>query len=123
MAFSVLSAQDENASKVTTNVSSLCPLADTIVEIKCVARSFGASSQEIFLGQNFTKKWIKSVTLSDYRVIHFASHGLSAADSHHFGGPSEQSIVTTPSAATGSEENGLLPASELAALKLEHFPI
>ena len=57
-----------------------CPLPETAFELGCVAQSLGASATSIFLRDKATERAIKSLPLKDYRVVHFATHGLLAIE-------------------------------------------
>jgi CHAT domain-containing protein len=58
---------------------------------------------------------VKSVSLCDYRIIYFATHGLVAGDIKGLGEPSL--ALTLPQQPT-EKDDGLLTASEIAALSL-----
>jgi len=56
---------------------------------------------------------VKSLSLRDYRIIYFATHGLVAGDVKGLGEPSL--ALTLPQTPT-EKDDGLLTASEVAAL-------
>lgn len=107
----------------------LCPLPDTAHELRCVAKSLGAQERHIILGKDATETRIKALsangTLSRYRVLHFATHGLLAGEAEMMMlARAEPALVLTPPADGGdvkalAEDDGLLTASEIAALKLD----
>ena len=80
---------------VTANVQRLCPLPETAVELNCISRTLCG---EVFTAGEFTKAKInilsKSGQLADYRIVHFATHGLLPSDDGEISG--EPSLVTTP---------------------------
>ena len=104
-------------------VSSLCPLPDTAHELKCVARSLGAAPATIHTGLAATETLVKAAsgngTLENYRVVHFATHGLLAGETHEIDKTlAEPALVLSPPAAPLKDDDGLLTASEVAQLKL-----
>ena len=57
--------------------------------------------------------------LDRYRIIHFATHGLLAADTLDLTGTrSEPALVLSPPDTASELDDGLLTASEISALKL-----
>ncbi|MBR1208884.1 MULTISPECIES: CHAT domain-containing tetratricopeptide repeat protein [unclassified Bradyrhizobium] len=90
-------------------------LPDTADELKRVASSLGASSDDIYLREAANENTVKRVALSDYRVVYFATHGLVAGEVKGLAEPSL--ALTMPRQATGTDD-GLLTASEIAQLKL-----
>jgi hypothetical protein len=107
----------------------LCPLPDTAHELRCVAKSLGAHEHHIILGKDATEARIKALSasgaLARYRVLHFATHGLLAGEAETMLlARAEPALVLTPPADGGdaaklAEDDGLLTASEIAALKLD----
>jgi tetratricopeptide (TPR) repeat protein/CHAT domain-containing protein len=100
-------------------VRKLCPLPDTAHELKCVARSLGAKPDTVVLGADMTERAVKTAALDRYRVLHFATHGLIAGEVAQLGkGRAEPALVLSPPEQATEEDDGLLTASEVAALKL-----
>jgi CHAT domain-containing protein len=92
-------------------------LTGTATEITTVAQMYGVP-QSIRLGIDATEHAVKTMPLSDYRVLHFATHGYAAEAAKRFGGPLEPSLaLTTPRAVSGSDD-GFLTTSEIVELKL-----
>ena len=58
---------------------------------------------------------MKTLPLNNYRVIQFATHGLVAGD---LSGLAEPALVLTPPRVPTEADDGLLTASEIAALRL-----
>jgi CHAT domain-containing protein len=96
-------------------IRQLTPLPDTASELKTVAAALGADAETLLLGDRATEKAIKATRLADFRILHFATHGLVAGD---LSGLEEPALVLTPPAAPSAEDDGLLTASEVAALSL-----
>jgi CHAT domain-containing protein/tetratricopeptide (TPR) repeat protein len=93
----------------------LCRLADSADELKAIAQKLGAPASDIRLREQATETNVKYATLSDYRIVYFATHGLVAGDIKGLGEPSlALSLPKQPS----DLDDGLLTASEVAQLKL-----
>ena len=72
------------------------------------------------MGERATETAFKSLNkagrLANYRVIHFATHGLVSGDLH---GVSEPALLLTPPDTATPEDDGLLTASEVSQTKLD----
>ncbi len=93
------------------------PLPDTAHEISAVERILGAGSSSVFLGTQATEDNFRQQSLEDYRILYFATHGLLPGELRC---QTEPALVLSPpveQAATKARD-GLLDASEIAALKL-----
>jgi CHAT domain-containing protein len=104
------------------------PLPESTDEVCAVARALNAPVSDVYLGARATVSAVKQLgrrnALTDYRVVHFATHGLMV------GGASaveqaltEPAILLTPPApdtapAALADDNGLLGSSDIAALNL-----
>ena len=105
-------------------VRGLCPLPDTAYEINCVAERFKAARPLIRLAGAATETDIKALSqsgrLARYRVLHLATHGLLSGDvekmAQRQGEPAL--VLTPPDQPADDGDDGLLMASEVAALKL-----
>src|SRR5262249_10060400 len=85
--------------------------------------STGAGDAAVYLGQAATERTIKSLssdgTLANARIIHFATHGLLAAEAEYVtGSKTEPGLLLTPPEQATEEDDGLLTASEVSQLKL-----
>ncbi|MFZ4807059.1 MAG: CHAT domain-containing tetratricopeptide repeat protein [Hyphomicrobiaceae bacterium] len=100
----------------TRALRQLSPLPDTAQEVETVARVLGAGKDSVLLGDAATETEVKRRSLKDYRIVHFATHGLVAGD---LSGLAEPALVLTPPAAPNELDDGLLTASEVAALTLD----
>lgn len=80
-------------------------------EIKQLIGLFPGASYDFFLGKKATEDNLKSLDLSQYRIIHFACHGLI---SEKF--PQRSSLVLT--ASRDSAEDGFLTTREIYTLRL-----
>jgi len=105
----------------------LCPLPDTAYELTCVAKSLGAiapgaagSAKNVILGASMTETRLKQEPLEHFRIIHFATHGLLAGETAQLAAAlAEPSLVMSPPDVPTAEDDGLLTASEITALKLD----
>ncbi len=91
----------------------LAPLPETADELRAVARTFGQG--DINLREAATETRVKTAPLADYRIIHFATHGLVAGD---LTGLDEPALALTLPAEATEADDGLLTASEVATLQL-----
>lgn len=96
-------------------VRQLDPLPESRQELQRIARSLKADPKSIFVRGQATEKRLKSLDLSRYRVIAFATHGLMAGQ---FDGYGEPALVLTPPPVGNDLDDGLLAASEVAQLRL-----
>ena len=97
----------------------IAPLPDSAEELRAVAKSLKAPTSDILLGRSASETKVKALSregrLDDYRVVHFATHGLISGEIEGLGEPAL--ALSLPSKAT-KEDDGLLTASEVAQLKL-----
>lgn len=105
------------------SVSGMASLFETTDEVCSVARTLGAPPRDVFLADKATERTIKALNksgqLENYRIVHFATHGLLASETEILaGGPAEPALVLTPPPVASMEDDGLLTASEIAQLKL-----
>ena len=95
-------------------------LPETADELCAVAKSLKASPEDVFLGERATETTFKNLnkagSLANYRVIHFATHGLVSGD---LPGVSEPALLLTPPETATAADDGLLTASEVAQTKLD----
>ena len=100
--------------------SRLCPLPDTAFELRCVARSLGATDDDLVLGKDMTELRVKHMALDRYGVVHFATHGLLAGETAQLAKQkAEPALAFSPPDTATEEDDGLLTASEVAGLKLD----
>lgn len=93
----------------------LAPLPDTADELHAVAQAVGAGAEAVFIGERATEASVKNMAVGNYRVVHFATHGLVAGELR---GLAEPAIVLTPPGRATVEDDGLLTAGEIATLAL-----
>jgi len=87
-------------------------------EITAIAANFPSAQVTTLLNDTATEAAIRGLTLSDYSVISFATHGLLSGE---IGGLSEPALVLSPPASGDStpENDGLLLASEIAEMDFD----
>ena len=97
-----------NRSASNLDGSQLRPLPSANDEARAVATAFG-SGTTLLLGDSATELAIKQLPLQEYRVIHFAVHGIPST---RF--PARSALLVRP----GGSEDGLLQAREVLNLRL-----
>ncbi len=110
-----LAALYRNGSPDLRLLQTLAPLPETAGELRAVAKSLGASEDDILLGAAATKARLEAKPLNGYRILHFATHGLVAGD---LNGVNEPALVLSLPPQAKKAEEGLLTASEVATLQL-----
>jgi CHAT domain-containing protein len=93
-------------------------LPDTQTELQTVSSFLKTSGPaEFFVGAQATEARLRSIRLSDYRVLYFATHGLLPGELRC---QSEPALVLSPPAVAAATkiEDGLLDASEISQMKL-----
>ena len=124
-------ANYEGKVAVPSEVRKLAPLPDTGQELCRIAKRQGGGQDDalVLLGERATERQIKLFSmngvLANYRVVHFATHGLLAGGKTRVEYRlSEPALVLTPPADGADrkslrEDDGLLTASEVTTLKLK----
>lgn len=91
-------------------------LPDTAEEITSIAVATGADlERDVFLGENASEDQVKTMNLSDRRIISFATHALLPWD---LDGLDQPALALSSPAITGENEDGLLTMGEIMKLKL-----
>jgi CHAT domain-containing protein/Tfp pilus assembly protein PilF len=90
-------------------------LPDTRLELQAIADTLNTKHATLYLQERATESRVRSMVLSPYRVVAFATHGLMAGE---FKGVAEPALVLTPPETGSQADDGLLTASEVAQLKL-----
>ena len=93
----------------------LKPLPETADELKAEASILGAPRSSVHLRKDATVTKVKSLDLTDTRVVAFATHGLVAGELPVL---AEPALALTLPAVPTKDDDGLLRASEVAQLKL-----
>ena len=90
-------------------------LPETADEIRAMAKSLNGNPDAIWLQKNATEIQVKSLDLSKYRTIAFATHGVMAGEVKGVG---ESGLILTPPQEGTTEDDGYLSASEISRLNL-----
>jgi CHAT domain-containing protein/tetratricopeptide (TPR) repeat protein len=98
-----------------TSLNSLARLPGTAVELENIRAALGAPSSSVHVQREATEGAVKSADLTDVRMLALATHGLMAGELR---GVAEPGLVFTPPQKASEQDDGLLTASEIAALKL-----
>jgi CHAT domain-containing protein/Tfp pilus assembly protein PilF len=99
----------------TAEIRQLEPLPATATELKAIARTLKASPDTLWLRERATEDNVKTLDLSRYRTVAFATHGQLAGSVK---GSYEPGLIFTPPAKSSEQNDGYLTASEAAQLKL-----
>lgn len=97
------------------SLKKMARLPGTATELKAMQAAMKGMKSVIHLGAEATETAVKADDLSGVAVIAFATHGLTAGEIR---GAAEPGLVLTPPATPSANDDGLLTASEVAALKL-----
>lgn len=94
----------------------LPPLPDTRIELQEIAKVLGADPRtDLFLGPRASLATLQRAPLDRYRVVAFATHGLSAGD---IDGLMQPALALSSPKVTAEDDDGLLTMSEVMDLKL-----
>jgi CHAT domain-containing protein/Tfp pilus assembly protein PilF len=97
-------------------IRQMARLPDTAREVRALADTLSAGAGSIFLAEAATETTVRSMNLTSYRILAFATHGLMAGE---FGHLNEPALVLTPPEKPSDTDDGLLTASEIAGLNLD----
>ena len=97
-------------------LGALAPLPETRDELLKIATSLGAAGDSLVLGETASEATVRTIDLSRYRVVAFATHGLLPNELRC---QSEPSLVLTPPSVASAAQDGLLASSEIAQLVLD----
>ena len=91
-------------------------LPDTEDELMEIGKTLGADmAKDVILHKNANEVTVKTMNLSDRRIVHFATHGLVPGE---LNGLSQPALALTAPDVAGVEGDGLLTMDEILALKL-----
>ena len=99
-----------------SKLRALAPLPETRDELRMTATSLGAAGESLVLGESASEATVRTMDLSRYRVVAFATHGLLPNELRC---QSEPSLVLTPPVVASAADDGLLASSEIAQLLLD----
>lgn len=112
-----VSGLPETCLRLAEAVDHVGPLPGTGDEARAIARMFGADAA-VATGADFTEEALQSASaageLADFRVLHFATHGILWPTADCFTEP-----ALTVSATSAAQSDGLLTSSEIRGLSLD----
>ena len=89
-------------------------LPETADELNFIANIFKKNSK-LYLGKDFNEKKIKSLDLSNYRFISFATHAVIANQINNI---AEPGLILTPPKKSTKDNDGILTVTEIEKLNL-----
>jgi CHAT domain-containing protein/tetratricopeptide (TPR) repeat protein len=100
----------------SAKLGALPPLPDTADELKSIALALQADPTKVLkLGKEANESTVKSLDLSRFRILAFATHGLVAGD---LDGLTQPALALTAPEVADVDGDGLLTAEEILALRL-----
>jgi CHAT domain-containing protein len=101
----------------SADIAMLPRLPDTADELKSIALALQTDpSKVLFLGKNANEETVKTMDLSGFKVLAFATHGLVPGE---LDGLTQPALALSSPAVTGKPGDGLLTMEEILALKLD----
>ncbi len=97
-------------------LAGLPQLADAAVELNATRTALGAAPNTLLTGAAFTAAAVEHAPLKQYKVLHFAAHGLLPTD---LACQSEPAIVTSAAAAAPDASGALLTTARIEGLDLD----
>ncbi|WP_158094316.1 CHAT domain-containing protein [Erythrobacter donghaensis] len=97
------------------DLRALPSLPGSLAELTAMQAAFAGEPSLLLTGAQATEPQVRAAPLGDYRVLAFSTHGLVGGQIAQL---SEPALVLTPPDAAASGNDGLLTASEIAALDL-----
>jgi CHAT domain-containing protein len=92
-------------------------LPDTADELKSIALALQADPSKVLnLGKDANEKAVKTMDLSGFKVLAFATHGLVPGE---LNGLTQPALALSTPALSGGEGDGLLTMEEILSLKLD----
>ena len=102
---------------LSAHLENLNRLPDTAEEIQTIANVVGADPiADVFLRERASKHLLKTMKLSDRRIVAFATHALVPGD---LDGLDQPALALSAPLITGNREDGLLTMGEIMKLKLD----
>ena len=112
-----LRAAPDTAGLDSADLAKLPRLPDTAEEIRGTAMALKADlTEDVFLGTRANEHTVKTMDLSGYKVVAFATHGLVPGD---LDGLTQPALALTAPEIAGVEGDGLLTMGEILGLKLD----
>jgi CHAT domain-containing protein len=101
----------------SADLAMLPRLPDTAEELKSIALALQADPSRVLnLGKQANEQAVKTLDLSGFKVVAFATHGLVPGE---LNGLTQPALALSSPAVTGNEGDGLLTMEEILGLKLD----
>jgi CHAT domain-containing protein len=101
----------------SVQLAQLPRLPDTAEELKSIALALQADPAKVLnLGKDANEKNVKTINLSNFKIIAFATHGLVPGE---LDGLAQPALALTAPSVADSDGDGLLTMEEVLALKLD----
>jgi CHAT domain-containing protein len=101
----------------SADLAMLPRLPDTADELKSIALALQADPSKVLnLGKQASERTVKTVNLSGFKVVAFATHGLAAGE---LNGLTQPALALSAPSVTGDDGDGLLTMEEILELKLD----
>lgn len=97
------------------DLRALPSLPGSQAELEALRTAFAGEAALLLTGEQATEAKVRAAPLGQYRVLAFSTHGLVGGQ---MAALPEPALVLTPPLAPSPEDDGLLTASEIAALEL-----
>ena len=92
-------------------------LPDTAEELRSIALALQADpSKVLFLGKSASEATVKTMNLSGFKILAFATHGLVPGE---LNGLTQPALALSSPTVTGEDGDGLLTMEEILGLKLD----
>lgn len=101
----------------SADLAKLPRLEETADEVRNIGKVLNADpTRDVFTGRRASEGQVKSMTLSGYKVVAFATHGLVPGD---LNGLIQPALALSSPKVTGGKDDGLLTMGEILGLKLD----
>jgi len=101
---------------LSARLAMLPPLPETAEEVLSIARTLGADvADDVYLGRRASEQVVRTVDLSDRRIVMFATHGLAPGS---LDGLAQPALALTAPQIAGGSGDGLLTVDKILRLGL-----
>ncbi|MHA1108646.1 MAG: CHAT domain-containing protein, partial [Alphaproteobacteria bacterium] len=101
----------------SADLAKLPRLPDTADEVRGIALAMNADlTRDVFIGEDASEGRVKSMKLSGYKVLAFATHGLVPGD---LNGLTQPALALSSPKVVGGKDDGLLTMGEILGLRLD----
>jgi CHAT domain-containing protein/tetratricopeptide (TPR) repeat protein len=101
----------------SANLGLLPRLPDTAEELRSIATALGAdAARSLHLGKDANEQVVRTIGLSKFKIVDFATHGLRPGD---LDGLTQPALALTAPSVAGVDGDGLLTMGEILSLKLD----